>query len=71
MTSPAACIAPSNIMRAGQQEGSFFVSTNLISLCPVTNVVSSAIGFYHPMLVGNQEQWQKLVLFEIGPLGYP
>lgn len=45
------CITPSSTVTANWQEGSFLVSTNLISLHPLTNVWGVfAIGSFHKVL---------------------
>lgn len=49
-------------MNASLQGIHFLISSRLISLCPETKVNDIlAILSYHPVVVGNQEQWQKQV----------
>lgn len=54
---PAAHIAPSRAMKTSQQEGSFQIISNLISLCPVTEMcdVISNIVLYPLVLVDKQD----------------
>jgi hypothetical protein len=54
----AACTAAQGIMKTSQKGESLQVSFALISLQSAKYVVSSTIGFYHPVLMANQELWQ-------------
>lgn len=62
---PAACITPTGAgtIKANQQGGSFQVTFVLIFLCPAPgHMMSSAIGSYPAILVGNKQKLQKPVL---------
>lgn len=59
--SPAACIAPSSTMKTSQQEGSFLVSTYLISPCAMINMCGVLSNRVFPSSSGGQGRAMAIV----------